>query len=125
MAPLQPNLRHWIHCDCGRELPAIAAEDVGGTQIASGGLASLSLSTDERVLAIATSDGGISLYGVRALVDASMPPQPLATWQLLEGDAAVQVRLLCSTSSSSTPQALHACWGCRVCVGASGVIEHV
>ena len=98
MASLQPNPRRLFGCDCGRELPAIAAEDVGGTQIASGGLASLSLSTDERVLAIAMADGGISLYGVRALVDAFMPPQPLATWQLLEGDAAVQVGLLCSAS---------------------------
>ena len=75
-----------------RELPPLTAAEVGEARITSDGVASISLSPDERWLAVAPrGDAAVCLYTVHSLVASGAAAQPVATWQLPPGDAAVQV----------------------------------
>lgn len=85
-----------LHLACPalrRELPALTAAEVGSAQISADSLASLSLSPDERLLAVAPAAGdAVSLFTVHSLVEAGTPAQPCASWQLPAGHRALQVR---------------------------------
>ncbi len=90
-----------------RELPPLTAAEVSYARVPGIGLASLSLSPDERVLAVAPVAGGaVSLFTVHSLVESGTPLQPFATWQLPLGNRALQV-----TSS----WLFEGCWRPREC----------
>ena len=102
---------------CCSELPAVSAAEVGAARIGGIGLASLSLTPDGRLLAVATADGAVALHSVRALsefmqnavaalADSATPPAPYASWELLDGDSAVQVpsiKLIICCSTANMP----------------------
>jgi hypothetical protein len=78
-----------------RELPVLTAAEAGNARFSSNGLASLSLSPDEHVLAVTPATGAvIDLYMLHSLAQPGSGAQSFATWQLPPGEQAVQVRQL-------------------------------
>lgn len=75
-----------------RELPALTAADAGNARFSSNGLASLSLSPDEHVLAVTPLSGAVvDLYMLHSIAGPGRGAQSFATWQLPQGERAVQV----------------------------------
>jgi hypothetical protein len=70
----------------------LTAAEAGNARFSSNGLASLSLSPDEHVLAVTPATGAVvDLYMLHSLAQPGSGAQSFATWQLPPGEQAVQV----------------------------------
>lgn len=86
------QIKRLLCCTC-RELPVLTAADAGNARFFNDGLASLSLSPDEHVLAVTPALGNVvDLYMLHSIAEPGRGAQSFATWQLPAGEQAMQVR---------------------------------